>query len=484
MLLNRQFVLYVTGLMLLVESGFMVLSGIVAYIYKEYDLPAHFISSTITFLAGLILSLTNRKFPRDVGKRDGYVVVASVWIVFSLFGTLPFFISGAIPTFTDSFFETMSGFSTTGSTILTNIETLPHGLLFWRSLTQWLGGMGIIIFSMAILPILGLGAMQLYVAEMPGPMPDKLHPRIHETAKRLWGIYVAFTVVQAILLTIGDMPVFDSICHSLTTMATGGFSTKQDSISYFNSPYIQYIMILFMFIGGMNFALSYHLFRGRFKKVSQNEELRFYFWFSLILGLIIGGIIYFNNTVSSPEEAVRHGIFQTISILTTTGYYSADYQLWIPSIGVILFMLMFIGGSAGSTSGGVTIVRIVLLLKNSINELKRLSHPNAIIPVRFNGKSVSQQVITNVLAFIVIYILLIAISTVIMSTMGYDLETSVGAVAASLGNVGPGMGIFGPTASYASLSDAGKWFLSFLMLMGRLELFTIILLFTPSFWRN
>lgn len=239
-----------------------------------------------------------------------------------------------------------------------------------------------------------------------------------------------------------------------------------------------------MFIGGMNFALSYHLFRGRFKKVSQNEELRFYFWFSLILGLIIGGIIYFNNTVSSPEEAVRHGIFQTISILTTTGYYSADYQLWIPSIGVILFMLMFIGGSAGSTSGGVTIVRIVLLLKNSINELKRLSHPNAIIPVRFNGKSVSQQVITNVLAFIVIYILLIAISTVIMSTMGYDLETSVGAVAASLGNVGPGMGIFGPTASYASLSDAGKWFLSFLMLMGRLELFTIILLFTPSFWRN
>jgi trk system potassium uptake protein TrkH len=481
---NRFFVLYVLGLMLLVESTFMLLSGMVALYYGEYDFIFHIISASISAVLGAFLAWVNRNVPRDVGKREGYVVVASVWVVFSLFGSLPFYLSGAIPSFTDSFFETMSGFSTTGGTILNDIEALPHGLLFWRSLTQWLGGMGIIVFSMTILPILGLGATQLYVAEMPGPMPDKLHPRIHETAKRLWAIYVGFTIVQAIMLITGGMPVFDAVCHSLTTMATGGYSTKQNSMAHFDSPYLQYTMIVFMFIGGMNFAVSYQILRGKFNKVKNNEELRFYLLSALGIGLLIGVILFFSNVNPGLEPSIRHGLFQTISIMTTTGYYTADYQQWFPFLGVILFMLMFMGASAGSTSGGISIARVVLLLKNSVNELKRLSHPNAIIPLRFNGKSVSQSIITNVLAFIVIYMLLVGICTIIMSAMGYDLNTSLGAVVASIGNVGPGTGEFGPTGTYASLPDIGKWFLALLMLMGRLELFTVILIFTPSFWRQ
>ncbi len=481
---NRSFVLYVLGLMLLMEGLFMFIAGMVALYYGEYDFQFHLISTLISAIAGGLLAWFNRSVPNNVGKREGYVVVASVWVVFSLFGSLPFYLSGAIPSFTDSFFETMSGFSTTGATILDDIEALPHGLLFWRSLTQWLGGMGIIVFSMTVLPILGLGATQLYVAEMPGPMPDKLHPRIHETAKRLWAIYVAFTVIQVALLVAGGMPAFDAVCHALTTMATGGYSTKQNSMAHFDSPYLQYIMIIFMFIGGMNFALSYQLLRGRFSKVFKNEELKSYFFAAIGIGVTIGLILFFTSHTPAFEQAMRHGLFQTVSIMTTTGYYTDDYQQWFPFLGVMLFMLMFMGASAGSTSGGITIARVVLLVKNSINELKRLSHPNAIIPVRFNGKSVSQSIITNVLAFIVIYMLIVGLCTIIMSAMGYDLETSLGAVVASIGNVGPGTGIFGPTASFSALSDIGKWFLSLLMLMGRLELFTVILIFTPSFWRQ
>ena len=484
MLFNQRFVFFVLGLLLLVEGAFMLLSGMVALFYREYDLPYHVISALISVSAGLLLAWFNRRVPRDVGKREGYIIVALVWVVFSLFGLLPFWISGAIPSFTDAFFETMSGFTTTGSSILDDIEALPHGLLFWRSIIQWLGGMGIIVFSLAILPILGLGGMQLFVAEVPGPVPDKLHPRVTETAKRLWVIYVSFTAIQAVLLVLGDMPVFDAVCHAFTTMATGGYSTKQASVAYFDSPYVQYVMIVFMFIAGMNFALSYLLFHGKFRKVFQNEELRFYFWFVVGIGAFVGCILYFNDTVPSFEQAFRDGLFQTVSIITTTGYATADYLEWVPFLGVIMFMLMFFGGSAGSTGGGVKIVRIVLLLKNSVNELKRLIHPNAVIPVRFNGKSVAQPIITNVLAFIVIYMLLTGISLVIMSSMGYDLETSIGAVATSLGNIGPGMGEFGPSATFSQMPDVGKWFLSFLMLMGRLELVTIILLFTPSFWKR
>lgn len=484
MLFNRRFIFFVLGLLLLVESAFMLLSALVSMLYNERDFYALLTSAFITFFVGGILARTHRNGPRDVGKREGYIIVALVWIVFSLFGLLPFWISGCIPSFTDAFFETMSGFTTTGSSILDDVEALPHGLLFWRSLIQWLGGMGIIVFSLAILPILGLGGMQLFVAEVPGPVPDKLHPRVNETAKRLWFIYVLFTFVQALLLMLGDMEPFDAVCHSFTTMATGGYSTKQASIAHYDSAYIHYVMIVFMFLAGMNFALSYALFHGKFRQVFYNEELRYYFGFVLGIGLVVGLVLYITEPGIHLEKAVRDGLFQTVSIITTTGYATADYLTWVPFLSVIVFMLMFFGGSAGSTGGGIKIVRIVLLMKNSINELKRLVHPNAVIPVRFNGKAVAQPIVTNVLAFMVIYMLLVGISLVVMSAMGYNLETSLGAVATCLGNIGPGMGSLGPAATFSQVPDACKWFLSFLMLMGRLELFTIILIFTPAFWKE
>ena len=483
-MLNFRFILYTLGLLLIIEGLFMLLSAGVAYIYGEYDLIYHLVSSAVCFVLGGTGAWLTRDVEKHISKREGYIIVSMVWIVFSIFGLLPFWLSDAIPSFTDAFFETMSGFTTTGSSILNDIESLPHGLLFWRSIIQWLGGMGIIVLSLAILPILGVGGMQLFVAEVPGPEPDKLHPRIAETAKRLWVIYLGFTLVEALLLFFGGMSVFDAVCHSFTTMATGGYSTKQASIAFYDSAYIQYVIILFMFIAGANFTLSYHAFHGRFKKVVNNEEFRFYFGFVMIISVIIGTVLYFTADEMGIEKSFREALFQVVSIITTTGYATADYLLWVPFLSLMVFVLMFFGGSAGSTGGGIKIVRIVLLLKNSALELKRLVHPNAVIPVRLNNKAVSQTIVTNVLAFVVFYILIFGVSTIIMSIMGFDMETSLGAVATSLGNIGPGLGDVGPSATFADIPAFGKWFLSFLMLLGRLELFTVLMLFAPAFWKQ
>jgi trk system potassium uptake protein TrkH len=462
----------------------MLISGGVAFIYGEYDVIYHLISAAISAVLGGTIAYLTKGVDKHIGKREGYIVVSFVWVVFSMFGLMPFWLSGAIPSFTDAFFETMSGFTTTGSSILTDIESLPHGLLFWRSIIQWLGGMGIIVLSLAILPILGVGGMQLFVAEVPGPTPDKLHPRITETAKRLWVIYLGFTVAEVILLLFGGMNLFDAVCHSFTTMATGGYSTKQASIAFYDSAYIQYVMILFMFIAGANFTLSYHAFHGRFKKVIQNEEFRYYLGFVLGISVIIGTVLYFTEANLGIERSFRDALFQVVSIITTTGYATADYLLWVPFLSLLVFVLMFFGGSAGSTGGGIKIVRVVLLLKNSYYELKRLIHPNAVIPVRFNNRAVAPAIITNVLAFVVFYIFIFGAGTIVMSIMGFDMVTSLGAVATSLGNIGPGLGEVGPSESFAAIPDFGKWFLSFLMLLGRLELFTVLLLFAPAFWKE
>jgi trk system potassium uptake protein TrkH len=483
-MLNLRFISYVLGLLLVVEAVFMLLSGTVALIYGEYDFQYHLISAGICIALGGTIAFLTRGVDKHIGKREGYIIVSMVWIVFSLFGLLPFWLSGAIPSFTDAFFETMSGFTTTGSSILNDIEAMPHGLLFWRSLIQWLGGMGIIVLSLAILPILGVGGMQLFVAEVPGPVPDKLHPRIAETAKRLWVIYLSFTVVETVLLWLGGMSLFDAVCHSFTTMATGGYSTKQASIAYYDSPFIQYVIILFMFIAGANFALSYSALHGRLKKVIDNEEFRYYLGFVIGISLLVVFVLYFTEDELGFERSVRDGLFQVVSIITTTGYATADYLQWVPFLSLVIFILMFFGGSAGSTGGGIKIVRVVLLLKNSYFELKRLIHPNALIPVRFNSRAVSTSIVTNVLAFIVFYMLIIGLSTIIMSIMGYDIATSFGAVATSLGNIGPGLGEVGPALNFAHVPAFGKWFLSFLMLLGRLELFTVLLLFSPAFWKQ
>ncbi len=481
-MINLRVIFNILGLLLLIEGISMLLPVGVSLYYGEGDALALAAPAALAIALGALAWLLTQRGDKTITKREGYIIVSLVWVVFSLFGALPFILSGAIPSFTNAFFETISGFTTTGASILDNVETLPHGLLFWRSMTQWLGGMGIIVLSLAILPIFGIGGMQLFVAEVPGPTPDKFHPRVKETAKRLWVIYLIFTLSEILLLSLGDMKIFDAVCHSFTTMATGGYSTKQASIAYF-SPYSQYVITLFMFLAGTNFALSYYGLHFQFDKVFKNEEFRFYGGFLLGFTLLITAMLWFGQ-YTDFEKSFRHGLFQVISITTTTGYVTTDYLQWAPFLVVIIFMLMFLGGSGGSTGGSIKIVRVALLIKNSALELKRLLHPNAILPVRLNKKSINPQIITNVLAFVVLYMMLLASSTIVMAAMGYDLNSAIGSVAATLGNIGPGIGAVGPAENYAHIPGFGKWFLSFLMLVGRLELFTVLILFSPAFWKT
>ena len=481
-MVNIRVILNILGLLLLIEGISMLLPLGVAFYYNEGDIFALAISAGIAITIGALSWLLTQRADKTITKREGYIIVSIVWVMFSLFGSLPFVISGEITSYTDAFFETISGFTTTGASILNDVESIPHGLLFWRSMTQWLGGMGIIVLSLAILPIFGIGGMQMFVAEVPGPTPDKFHPRVKETAKRLWGIYMIFTVSEVILLMLGGVNLFDAVCHSFTTMATGGYSTKQASIAYF-SPYVQYVITVFMFLAGTNFALSYYGMHLQLDKIVKNEEFRFYFFFLFGFTILITAFLWFGDALPF-EESFRNAVFQVVSITTTTGYVTADYLQWAPFLVVIIFMLMFLGGSGGSTGGSIKIVRVALLIKNSALELKRLLHPNAVIPVRLNKKSIDPQIITNVLAFVVLYMMILAGSTIIISAMGYDLASSLGSVAATLGNIGPGIGAVGPVENYAHFPDFGKWFLSFLMLIGRLELFTVLILFSPTFYKK
>ena len=482
-LINSGIIIRVLSFLMIIESVFM-LSGLpFAWYYNESLWPL-LISAAVTGIAGSVIWFTIKPGIRKkgIGKREGYLIVTLSWIVISAFGTLPFIISGAISSFTNAYFETISGFTTTGASILTDIESLPKNILYWRAMTHWMGGMGIIVLTVAVLPFLGIGGMQLLVAEMPGITPDKLHPRITATAKRLWGIYVIFTFAEIILLWLGEMDFFDSVCHAFATMATGGFSTKNDSIAGFSS-YSQYVIIFFMILAGTNFTLHYFSLHRKFKKVWKNQEFKVYIWIIVVVSILItAGLIILRNT--EIETAFRDSLFSVVSILTTTGFVNADYLLWPSFLWMLVFVLMFVGGSAGSTGGGMKVVRHFLLFKNSWIELKRAIHPNAIIPVKFNGKAVSQNIIFNVMAFFLIYILAFATGTVVMSMVGMDFETSVGAAIATLGNIGPGIGGVGPVENYAFFNPFTKWFLSFLMLLGRLELFTVLIIISPAFWKS
>lgn len=481
--MNVRIIFRVLGLLLLIEGVAMFLALVVSLIYNEYDQTAFLISSGINILLGGFIFFLTRNAKRDIGRREGYLIVSLVWVVFSVFGSLPYVISGVIPNFTNAFFETISGFTTTGSSVLADIEALPHGILFWRSITQWLGGMGIIVLSLAILPVFGIGGMQLFMAEVPGPTPDRISPRIRQTAKTLWGIYLIFTFSETILLWIAGMNLFDAVCHSFTTMATGGFSTKQASIAHWSSPAIHYIIIIFMFLAGTNFTLSYLAIKGKFRRVISDEEFKYYSLFVVGFSLFIfAGLIISSNI--GIELAFRDALFQVVSIITTTGYATTDYLLWAPILTVIIFALFFFGGSAGSTGGSIKIMRIVLLLKNSYHELRRIVHPHAVIPVKFNKHSVDPKIITNVLAFFMFYFVIFGFSTIIFSLIEPDMESAMGAVATSLGNIGPGLGNVGPAENFMHIKPVGKWFLSFLMLLGRLELFTVLVLFSPSFWKE
>ncbi|WP_241910392.1 TrkH family potassium uptake protein [Pseudotamlana carrageenivorans] len=474
----------------------MLVSSLVSLLYKDGVTSQIFIAGLLTMVLGAIVMFFTRNHEKVMNKREGYIVVAFGWVIMSLSGTLPYVITESIPSFTDAFFETMSGYTTTGASILNDIEVIPKGILFWRSLTHWIGGMGIIVLAIAILPLLGIGGMQLFAAEAPGPSGDKLHPRITDTAKRLWLIYFSYTAAETILLNLAGMSFFDAINHAMCTLSTGGFSTKNASVAYWNhQPIIQYIICLFMFLAGSNFVLSYFAFKGRFQKILHDEEFKLYFKFISIFTLIAAVIIYFHADLSissihhpivwgQAESAFRHALFQVLSIVTTTGFVSADYTLWTPFLVVFFFGLMFLGGSAGSTSGGVKVVRHLILIKNGFLEFKRTLHPNAIVPVRYNGKAINRFIVFNVLAFFILYMLSFIIGALVFSMFGLEFKSAIGLAASTLGNVGPAFGDFGPVNNYALLPDLGKWWASFLMLIGRLELFTVLILFTPFFWRN
>ncbi len=482
-MINYKKILNFIGFLLILDGMFMLPGVGFSLYYGADDVVTLLLTGAGISTLGLIILFATKNATGEIRKRDGYIVVSIGWIVMSLFGALPFYFHGAIPSYTDAFFETMSGFTTTGASILNNIEDIPHGLLFWRSMTQWLGGMGMIVLSLAILPILGIGGMQLFVAEVPGPTKDKIHPRVRETAKRLWGIYLLFTIAEIVLLYFGGMSFFDAINHSFTTMATGGFSTKQASVAAYPSPFIQYVIIIFMFLAGTNFSMHYHYLHRNFAPVVKNDELRFYFRFTVIVSVLVAIGLFINN-YAGAEKSFRDSLFQVVSLVTTTGYITADYEAWGSVYQLIFFLLLFVGGCAGSTGGGIKIVRHLLLLKNSVLELSRLVHPRAVIPVRFNKQAVAPEIIYNILAFFLFYVVIFVVGSLIMSLTGLDFQSSMGSVATSLGNVGPAIGTVGPVSNFADVSGFGKWFLSFLMLLGRLELFTILIIFSKAFWKS
>lgn len=482
--MNFKLIINIIGFLIFLTGIFMMLGIPFSIYYGDDDILALLFSGIFTAALGISIWFFTRKTDRfNLGKREGYLIVTLGWIIMSLFGTIPFIIHGSIPSFINAFFEVMSGFTTTGASIINDIESLPHGLLFWRSITQWIGGMGIIVLSLAILPLLGIGGMQLYSAEVPGITKDKFHPRVKETAKRLWGIYVILTAIETILLILAGMNFFDAINHSFTTMATGGFSTKNVSTAYFTNPFIQYILIAFMFFAGVNFTIHYYALHRNFKFIKTNDEFKTYFFFILIASIVVM-ILHIPYVNYSLADNFRQSLFHVVSLVTTTGYVSSDYEYWSIFSRMIFFVLLFIGGSAGSTGGSIKIVRHYLLFKNGFLELKRLIHPHAIIPVRINGKSVPPEIISNVQAFFIIYILIFILSSIILSISGLDFLSSIGASATCLGNVGPGIGTVGPVSNFAHLSDFAKILLSILMLIGRLELFTVLIIFTPYFWKK
>ncbi|WP_300852161.1 TrkH family potassium uptake protein [uncultured Bacteroides sp.] len=480
-MINFKTVIRIIGILLLLETIMLLVCAGVSLYYQDEDLIDFCISAGITAGTGILMALWGKNGKRQLTRRDGYVLVSFTWIAFSILGTFPFYISGYIPSITNAFFETMSGFSSTGATILDDIEALPHGLLFWRSMMQWIGGLGIIMLTIAVLPIFGVNGLQVFAAEASGPTHDKIHPRIGVTAKWIWSIYAGITGILVVLLMLGGMDWFDSVCHAFTAISTGGFSTKQASIAYYNSPYIEYVLSVFMFISGINFMLLLLFFNRKFKKAIHDAELKWYFWSVALFTAAIAVILYYTQPMG-VEEAFRQSLFQVISLHTSTGFATNDYMLWPAVTWGLLTIIMLMGACAGSTSGGLKCIRMVILAKIARNEFKHILHPNAILPVRLNKQVVPPSVQSTVLAFCFIYAAISIVSVLIMMSLGIDFLESVGCVVSSISNMGPGLGDTGPAFSWNALPDLAKWLMSFLMLLGRLELFTVLLLFTPEFW--
>lgn len=484
---NFRLIARIIGSLLFIESVLLLAMSFIPLIYGESDARYFLISGGIGLLLAGVLLLLGLKAQPTLSKREGSVIVTFTWVMFAAIGMLPFWLSGSIPSVTDAYFETMSGFTTTGASILNNIEALSHGMLLWRSLTHWMGGLGIIVISLALLPLFGYNGMQLFAAESSGPTKDKIHPKINETAKRLFLIYMALNIAETVLLKFGGMSWFDAVCHSLSTVATGGFSTKQASIGYWNSPYIEYIVTLFMILSGINFSLYYFAFKHKFERIIDNEELKAYLIFLFSVAVIIFiSLIDFSAipTFNALEKSFRDSLFTVASIMTTTGFVTVDYMSWKTFTWMILIILMITGASAGSTTGGIKMVRIVIVAKYCYYEFKQIIHPNAVLPVRYNGHVVKEDVITKILAFVILYLTTIAIGVLVLAASGMEFQESISALISSLSCMGPALGSVGPMGNYANIPEFSKWFLSFIMLVGRLELFTVLLLFTPTFWRK
>ena len=489
--MNIKTILNILAAMLGLTGVTMLLPALIAWGYNEPDLVGHLKSSAICVLIGLPVWFFTRK-NRSLNNKDGFAIVTLAWLLVALAGAQPFYLTGAIPNFTDAWFESMSGVTSTGATIIGNIETLPnlvngieslpHGVLFWRSFIQWIGGMGIIVFTIAILPLLGVGGVQLFKAEVPGPVADKIRPRINQTAKILWMVYVGFTILQALLLGLAGMPWFDSVCHAFTTMPTGGFSTQNASIAAYSNPLIHYIIIFFMFVAGVNFTLHFRAITGNYKVHLKDYEFRVYLSIICIATLLI----FFN--ISSANSDWSHNsflisLFESLAMLTGTGYANADYELWPFFSQHILLIIMFFGAMGGSTSGGMKITRIILLIKYAATETRRMLHARAIIPIRIGDRFISDEVVRNTLGFSLIYLSIFVLTSFVLTAFNLDLLSAIGASASAIGNVGPAFGAFGPTDNYALLHPIGKWMLTICMLLGRLEIFTIMVLFSRTFWK-
>jgi len=474
----------VLGYLLLIEAGLMVPSLLVALYYNGPDKMGILISILIILIAGFIMSRISRYRDEDIQGKEGLAIVGFGWIIISVFGALPYILTDTVPSFTNAFFETVSGFTTTGATIIDNIDSLPKGILFWRSFTNWIGGMGILVFTVAIFPMLGLGGFQIYKMESPGPMADRIVPRVRDTAKILYIIYSTFTIIQIILLMLGGMSFYDAAVHTFGTAGTGGFNIKANSIGFYNSSYIHLIVGVFMILCGINFSLHYSLIKGKWKDALKNEELRLYLSIIGISIFLITFNIYNKMDYKSFGLALKDSFFQVSSMITTTAYSTVDYNSWPTFSKLILFILMFLGGCAGSTAGGIKIVRILILVKTIKREFYKILHPRAVIPIKVNNKPIASDTVIGIGAFFMLYILLLTFAIIIISLEGLDFETTISTAVATLSNIGPGFGATGPVSTYSQFSSLTKLFMTGFMLLGRLELFPLIILLNPSIWKS
>ena len=479
---SYRFVAYLIGLLLAFESMLLLACCCVSIIYGERDLMSFIVSFAVCLSVSAILLVYGRRKKCAMSRNEGYIVVALSWVFFSVFGMVPYLWGGFIPNITDAFFETMSGFTTTGATILDNIESMPHGILFWRSLTQWIGGLGIVCFTIVLLPGFGASSQMLYLSEATGVTHNKLYPKTRVMARYIFMVYILLTAVESALLMAGGMGLFDALCHSMTTTATGGFSTKQESIAYWHSPYMEYVVSIFMLLSAINFSLYIVAFKSKWKKPREFVELK---WFACSVGLltlIISAVLFLNNGYSA-EEAFRKSLFQVATCHTSCGFATDDYNLWPPFTWMLLIFAMLSGGCTGSTSGGVKNLRLIIIANCIRNQFRQILHPRAVLPVKVGGLF-DNKLLTTVLVFFAAYLSVAFIGWTLLMAFGVGFTEAMSTVISAMGNVGPGLGSFGPAFSWAALPDAAKWILSSLMLIGRLEIFGFLLIFYRSTWKG